>query len=156
MAQWIKAFVALAKDPCLFPSNPYGSSQSSIIPVPGYPIPSSDFQGHQAYICCIDIHADKKYLQTKNLFEVLSCFFEREALCSPGCPGTCFIDQAGLEHRDSPASAHPTPPSGRIKGMYQHTWQHRINLLKEAKKTITQLLTVCCVNIPLEQGSDRK
>jgi hypothetical protein len=25
--------------------------------------------------------------------------------CSPGCPGTCFIDQAVLELRDPPASA---------------------------------------------------
>jgi hypothetical protein len=26
-------------------------------------------------------------------------------LCSPGCPGTCFVGQAGLELRDLPASA---------------------------------------------------
>jgi hypothetical protein len=26
-------------------------------------------------------------------------------LCSPGCPGTCSVDQAGLKLRDLPASA---------------------------------------------------
>jgi hypothetical protein len=41
------------------------------------------------------------------LFHV--CFFldfrDRVSLCSPGCPGTHFVDQAGLELRNSPASA---------------------------------------------------
>jgi hypothetical protein len=32
-------------------------------------------------------------------------FFETEFLCSPGCPGTHSVDQAGLELRNSPASA---------------------------------------------------
>jgi hypothetical protein len=27
------------------------------------------------------------------------------SLCSPGCPGTHFVDQAGLELRNPPASA---------------------------------------------------
>jgi hypothetical protein len=33
------------------------------------------------------------------------CFFETGFLCSPGCPRTHFADQAGLELRNSPASA---------------------------------------------------
>jgi hypothetical protein len=34
------------------------------------------------------------------------CFFrDRFSLCSPGCPGTHFVDQAGLELRKPPASA---------------------------------------------------
>ena len=39
------------------------------------------------------------------------CFFfflvfrDRVSLCSPGCPGTHSVDQAGLELRDPPASA---------------------------------------------------
>jgi hypothetical protein len=34
------------------------------------------------------------------------CFFrDRVSLCSPGCPGTHSVDQAGLELRNSPASA---------------------------------------------------
>ena len=35
---------------------------------------------------------------------VLFCF-ETGFLCSPGCPGTLFVDQAGLELRNPPASA---------------------------------------------------
>jgi hypothetical protein len=31
-------------------------------------------------------------------------FEERVSLCSPGCPRTHFVDQAGLELRDRPAS----------------------------------------------------
>jgi hypothetical protein len=34
------------------------------------------------------------------------CFSQdRVSLCSPGCPGTHFVDQAGLELRNPPASA---------------------------------------------------
>jgi hypothetical protein len=32
-------------------------------------------------------------------------FRDRVSLCSPGCPGTHFVDQVGLELRNSPASA---------------------------------------------------
>ena len=32
-------------------------------------------------------------------------FRDRVSLCSPGCPGTHFVDQAGLEFRNPPASA---------------------------------------------------
>jgi hypothetical protein len=37
----------------------------------------------------------------------LFCFVlrDRVSLCSSGCPGTHSVDQAGLELRDSPASA---------------------------------------------------
>jgi hypothetical protein len=31
-------------------------------------------------------------------------FRDRVSLCSPGCPGTHSVDQAGLEHRNLPAS----------------------------------------------------
>jgi hypothetical protein len=33
------------------------------------------------------------------------CFQDRVSLFSPGCPGTHFVDQAGLELRNPPASA---------------------------------------------------
>jgi hypothetical protein len=36
---------------------------------------------------------------------VLFFFLDRVSLCSPGCPGTHSVDQAGLELRDPPASA---------------------------------------------------
>jgi hypothetical protein len=39
------------------------------------------------------------------LFVCLFWFFETGFLYSPGCPGTHFVDQAGLELRDPPASA---------------------------------------------------
>jgi hypothetical protein len=35
----------------------------------------------------------------------LFVFPDRISLCSPGCPGTHFVDQAGLELRNLPASA---------------------------------------------------
>jgi hypothetical protein len=38
----------------------------------------------------------------------LFCFFvfrDRVSLCSPGCPGSHFVDQAGLKLRNLPASA---------------------------------------------------
>jgi hypothetical protein len=45
-------------------------------------------------------------LQPCSLF-VWFCFVfgDRVSLCSPGCPGTHFVDQAGLELRNLPASA---------------------------------------------------
>jgi hypothetical protein len=38
-------------------------------------------------------------------FLVFLVFRDRVSLYSPGCPGTHFVDQAGLELRDPPASA---------------------------------------------------
>jgi hypothetical protein len=39
-------------------------------------------------------------------FLLFVLFFEtRVSLCSPGCHGTLFVDQAGLELRNLPASA---------------------------------------------------
>jgi hypothetical protein len=47
-------------------------------------------------------------LQIEFFFVVFFCLFvfrDRVSLCSPGCPGTHFVDQAGLELRNPPASA---------------------------------------------------
>jgi hypothetical protein len=38
-------------------------------------------------------------------FSFFLVFRDRVSLCSPGCPGTHFVDQAGLELRNLPASA---------------------------------------------------
>jgi hypothetical protein len=38
-------------------------------------------------------------------FVVVFIFQDRVSLYSPGCPGTHFVDQAGLELRNLPASA---------------------------------------------------
>jgi hypothetical protein len=43
--------------------------------------------------------------------------FSRVSLCSPGCPGTHSVDQAGLEPRNPPASAFP---SAGVKGVRHH------------------------------------
>jgi hypothetical protein len=39
------------------------------------------------------------------LLLLLLLFQDRVSLYSPGCPGTHFVDQAGLELRNPPASA---------------------------------------------------
>jgi hypothetical protein len=39
------------------------------------------------------------------LFVFVFVFQDRVFLCSPGCPGTHFVDQAGLKLRNPPASA---------------------------------------------------
>ena len=43
--------------------------------------------------------------------------FETGSLCCPGCPGTHFVHQAGLELRDPPASA-----AFQCQHKSQHTW----------------------------------
>jgi hypothetical protein len=39
------------------------------------------------------------------LFVLFFVFRDRVSLYSPGCPGTCSVDQAGLKLRNPPASA---------------------------------------------------
>jgi hypothetical protein len=43
--------------------------------------------------------------ETSFFVVVVVVFRDRVSLCSPGCPGTHFVDQAGLELRNPPASA---------------------------------------------------
>jgi hypothetical protein len=38
-------------------------------------------------------------------FDVSTFWWDRDSLCSTDCPGTCSVDQAGLELRDLPACA---------------------------------------------------
>ena len=54
------------------------------------------------------------YFQVPSIFYVFVCvclfvclfvFWDRVSLCSPGCPGTHFVDQAGFKLRNLPASA---------------------------------------------------
>jgi hypothetical protein len=52
--------------------------------------------------CIPHIHENRE----KGFLFLFFCFFrDRVSLCSLGCPGTHFVDQAGLELRDPPASA---------------------------------------------------
>jgi hypothetical protein len=50
---------------------------------------------------------DRNQVKTDWLFcfVLFDFFWDRVSLCSPGCPGTHFVDQAGLELRNPPASA---------------------------------------------------
>jgi hypothetical protein len=67
---------------------------------------------HNSYYMffCILIPGNKvkeRKMGRKLLFLLLFCFVFRDgvSLCSPGCPGTHFVDQAGLELRNPPVSA---------------------------------------------------
>jgi hypothetical protein len=51
-----------------------------------------------------DIYLLKLYINNF-LFVCLFVFQDRVSLYSPGCPGTHFVDQVGLELRNPPASA---------------------------------------------------
>ena len=45
-------------------------------------------------------------------------FQHRISLCSPGCPGTCSVDQAGLECQ----VLLPLPPSTKIKSSGHYSY----------------------------------
>ena len=47
----------------------------------------------------------KMFLFVCFCFVVVVVFRDRVSLYSPGCPGTHFVDQSGLELRNPPASA---------------------------------------------------
>jgi hypothetical protein len=51
------------------------------------------------------------------LFCLVGWFFEIGFLCSPGCPGTCSVDQAGLELRNPPASASASDSASQVLGL---------------------------------------
>jgi hypothetical protein len=78
-----------------------------------------------------------KMKEINNLF-LGGVFWDRVSLYSPGCPGTHFVDQAGLKLRNLPASAYwvlglkacATMP-GEINNL---TWTKS----KEGKDTYTQ------------------
>jgi hypothetical protein len=79
-------------------------------------------------------------------FILFFCFFQdRDSLCSPGCPGTHSVDQAGLELRNPPASASQvlglkacvTMPSGKFKKTNHFCVSDHIS------NTFTQFLMVC-------------
>jgi hypothetical protein len=66
----------------------------------------------QGYLPCLELHALISFLLDFLFCFVLFCFVlfcfvfrDRVSLCSPGCPGTHSVDQAGLELRNPPASA---------------------------------------------------
>jgi hypothetical protein len=55
---------------------------------------------------------------------VLFLFFrDRVSLCSSGCPGTHSVDQAGLELRNSPASASQVLGEVMAHAFNPSTWE---------------------------------
>jgi hypothetical protein len=47
---------------------------------------------------------------------LLFCFFARQlSLCSPGCPGTCFVDQAGLTLKRSACLCFPNAATENVR-----------------------------------------
>jgi hypothetical protein len=52
-----------------------------------------------------EVEAGRSEVQGVFFFFFFLVFRDRVSLYSPGCPGTHFVDQAGLELRSPPASA---------------------------------------------------
>jgi hypothetical protein len=63
-------------------------------------------------------------------------FWDRVSLCSPGCPGTHSVDQAGLELRNLPASA------SRVLGLKARATISQRNTVFFGKT----ILTSWCIN----------
>jgi hypothetical protein len=55
--------------------------------------------------CMLCLHCLTFSLLLSFVMFCVLCFPDRVSLCSPGCPGTHSVDQAGLEPRNLPASA---------------------------------------------------
>jgi hypothetical protein len=68
-------------------------------------------------------------------------FRDRVSLCSPSCPGTHSVDQAGLELRNLPAF------SSQVLGLKVCTTTARLCVLfkKKQRRKERQLNTLCCV-----------
>jgi hypothetical protein len=78
----------------LHSQHPHSGSQPSVMSVSGGLMPSSD--PHR------DWHTpgEQRYVQAKYSYNKNNSYFvfgDRVSLCSPGCPGTHSVDQAGLE-----------------------------------------------------------
>jgi hypothetical protein len=68
-------------------------------------------------------------------------FQDRVSLCSPGCPGTHFVDQSGLELRNPPASASQVLG---LKACATIAWQTK-NFLNTHTTTICLVWYFCFV-----------
>jgi hypothetical protein len=66
--------------------------------IKGQERPRQSVDGHKVRFFCLFV------LWVIFCFDLI-CFFETVSLCSPGCPGTHSVDQAGLELRNLPVSA---------------------------------------------------
>ena len=69
VAQWLRALAALPKDLGRIRfQHAHGSSQQPVTPISKEPMPTSDFQGHQACTGNIDIHVDRTLICIKLIF----------------------------------------------------------------------------------------
>ena len=70
---------------------------------------TQDAQGPQhlgsGLLCACHLPCDGGYTLRIGCPAALFVFRDRVSLCNSGCPGTHFVDQAGLELRDPPISA---------------------------------------------------
>jgi hypothetical protein len=90
----LRALFALAQEISLIHST-HMVAQKDLMPFSG-------ILGLQVYLWYIDKYTSKIPIHITFFF----FFFEnRVSLYSPDCPGTHFVDQAGLELRNPPASA---------------------------------------------------
>jgi hypothetical protein len=65
-----------------------------------------------------------------HIFVYLFVFGDRVSRCSPGCPGTHFVDQAGLELRNLPASASWALGSPRPALIHMFAFSFLIHFIK--------------------------
>jgi hypothetical protein len=75
------------------------------------------------------------------LFWVVCFFRDRVSLCSPGCPGTHFVDQAGHELRNPPASA------SRVLGLKACATTAWLPILIFCIHMLTDLFLLHCVYV---------
>jgi hypothetical protein len=72
------------------------------------------------------------------LFVCLFVFQDRVSLYSSGCPGTHFVDQAGLELRNPPASA------SQVLGLKACATTHlTLNHISEGVNQLLQVVLAC-------------
>jgi hypothetical protein len=82
-------------------------------------------------------------------------FQDRVSLYSPGCPGTHFVDKAGLELRNPPASASQvlgsdSPESWRLNPI----WAKQYSLiLEKSSKSLIRVLALTLFNVTLPDSS---
>jgi hypothetical protein len=79
-------------------------------------------------------------------------FQDRVCLYSPGCPGTHFVDQAGLELRNPPASRAPPRPAQKMffKKLFEENCPKTGNLnINVDNRTYKMSIALCDVYIQL-------
>jgi hypothetical protein len=68
------------------------------------------------------------------IFLIFLVFRDRVSLSSPGCPGTHFVDQAGLELKNPPASASASASVSRVLGLKVCATMPSFSLKKKKKR----------------------